>query len=333
MSPEFHIVSNGSAAGSVKQALGSRCPPLLVNQDLLSCGPLPEFTSLDRWREIREQYVRSVYLDRPPFSFSEREDDLLVNVPHCAGVEAATLWVGTVLEEQLLLAWVVRLLKLVGADPLRLRVIQFTRVPGKPEQPVSIWVLNPDQLYDHPPAEPLTEEVVEALEEAWCAVTSPEPDALLRLIAAEPGPIPHLRRALKCFLDRFPDASMGVTLSERDLLRFTEPEGPSMARVMGHVLGERVEGFDWASDHYLFTRVRRLADPSLLRPALTLSGRKVSIGRTEVALTETGRDVLAGRANFVELNGIDDWVGGVHLQSAQNRVWFHRDDTLVRWEG
>ena len=47
-------------------------------------------------------------------------------------------------------------------------------------------------------------------------------------------------------------------------------------------------------------------------------------------LTPFGQRVLDGKANFVAMNGIDDWVFGVHLQSDAGRVWFHRDGELVR---
>ena len=39
--------------------------------------------------------------------------------------------------------------------------------------------------------------------------------------------------------------------------------------------------------------------------------------------------MLAGRRNFVELNGVDDWVGGVHLDSRTGVVWFRRGEELV----
>jgi len=40
--------------------------------------------------------------------------------------------------------------------------------------------------------------------------------------------------------------------------------------------------------------------------------------------------VLAGDANAVELNGIDDWVLGVHLDSATGAVWYLKQGTLER---
>jgi hypothetical protein len=49
-----------------------------------------------------------------------------------------------------------------------------------------------------------------------------------------------------------------------------------------------------------------------------------------VHITETGRQILEGKANFAEINGIDEWVGGMHLQSKTNEVWYRKDDTLVK---
>jgi hypothetical protein len=39
-----------------------------------------------------------------------------------------------------------------------------------------------------------------------------------------------------------------------------------------------------------------------------------------VALTATGRRVLDGEADHVELNGVDRWIGGVHL-SGHDVAW------------
>jgi hypothetical protein len=49
----------------------------------------------------------------------------------------------------------------------------------------------------------------------------------------------------------------------------------------------------------------------------------------EVRLTPLGEAVLAGGQNLVELNGIDDWVAGIHLDSAAGRVWYRSGDPLA----
>jgi hypothetical protein len=37
--------------------------------------------------------------------------------------------------------------------------------------------------------------------------------------------------------------------------------------------------------------------------------------QTRFRLTETGYQVMRGKVDFVELNGIDLWLGGVHLSA------------------
>jgi hypothetical protein len=39
-----------------------------------------------------------------------------------------------------------------------------------------------------------------------------------------------------------------------------------------------------------------------------------------LAITDAGRAVLSGSADRVSLNGIDEWLGGVHLQGHAN-IW------------
>ena len=56
-----------------------------------------------------------------------------------------------------------------------------------------------------------------------------------------------------------------------------------------------------------------------------------ALGATRIAIAAAGRDVLAGRADHVRLNGIDIWRGGVHLAGSDTSPWRwdERDETLV----
>ena len=52
---------------------------------------------------------------------------------------------------------------------------------------------------------------------------------------------------------------------------------------------------------------------------------------TGVRLTGTGAQVLAGQADHIALNGIDRWIGGVHLQGHHVPWrWDDGSDTLIR---
>ena len=68
---------------------------------------------------------------------------------------------------------------------------------------------------------------------------------------------------------------------------------------------------------------RLMADLSSVRhPLLQISDTpQLSLG--EVTITEAGRNVIEGRADHIELNGIDRWLGGVHLKG---------DKAAWRWD-
>ena len=86
---------------------------------------------------------------------------------------------------------------------------------------------------------------------------------------------------------------------------------------------------DNISDVYLFGRLRQLADRYLVQPSLVMEGNLSSYGGCEVRLTPAGEAFLEGSKNFVEVNGIDEWVAGIHLDSRINQVWFRNGETLV----
>jgi hypothetical protein len=60
-----------------------------------------------------------------------------------------------------------------------------------------------------------------------------------------------------------------------------------------------------------------------------MSGDPYDMRTCEVVLTDAGESVLATRTNAVELNGIDDWILGVHLDSKRGSVWYQREGTLL----
>ena len=61
---------------------------------------------------------------------------------------------------------------------------------------------------------------------------------------------------------------------------------------------------------------------------ISITGDTRTMRGCEVKLASFGQKVLAREANNVQENGIDDWVGGVHL-STEGSVTFREGDTLV----
>jgi hypothetical protein len=289
---------------------------------------LVDIAPLDRWRDVRERFL-TMSPDRGAFSFAASERDLLTHVSRLTSAARVTLWIGTGLAEQLLLIWVVELLRHLGADLDRLRVVQFATV-GRRYEVVGAGVVNPGEFRTAPAPIPLGDDAFDEASRAWDAVTASTPDALLRFLADGDHPLPFLRRSLRALLHHYPDARTGVNAWERELLRHVREDGPRLTRVVGFTMGEDLSFPEWASDGYLCDRLRRLGDRRLARPLVVLSGDTSQMRTTEVRLTADGEAILDGRGHFVEWNGIDDHVAGVHLRSAVGQVWYQDGETLVR---
>jgi Domain of unknown function (DUF1835) len=322
-SRRVNVIQGHSAAGSLRQAIHPQPGELLVNEDVLSCGPLPPFRSTDEWIHLRRAYWDSVAEDDSEGSFN---GDLLANDGLLRELDSIVLWLGMGAAEQLLLAWVVQLLKLIESRA-QIHVIQFAHMGQRNVDAWGLGLLNPGQLKNHPSAVRLSEHALSDLERLWARVTSSDPAGLLSVLS-EPTQLPHSRASLQSLVYRYPDYRTGLGRWESELLSKVKEKGPKVTRVIGHTMGQNLDA-DLVGDFYLFSRLRRLADSDIAHPLVKMSGNPTSLRDCEVALTDVGASVLAAQANCVELNGIDDWILGVHLDSRRGAVWYQKDGTLV----
>jgi Domain of unknown function (DUF1835) len=324
---ELHVIPGSSAAGVVKQALDLPRHALVIHDDLLSCGPLFPLRSIDEWRKQREKYLRTLYPFE--FAFDSPYRDLLSCAEELRSAPRVTLWLGTGVADQLLLAWLIQLFRLLSVDPNKLQVIQFSLVPQDSYEILGIGMLNPDQLRAHPEPFFLNQAAIDTLDRAWTAVTDSSPFQLIEFLASAPGPLPFLHRSLQSLMVRFPDVESGLSLWEFEILRQVVEKGPTAVKVIGFTIIRLINHLDCVGDAYLFNRLKRLGGPSLTQPLVSLSGNLSEMRETEVIPTETGLAVLDGDANAVMLNGIDDWVGGIHLDSVAGNVWFQSEGVIV----
>ena len=320
----INVIQGYSAAGTFIQAMQPGPGELLVNDDVLSCGPLSPMQSIEAWAQVRQAYWDSIASDEEPRSFNS---DLLSNAAALRDADSIVLWLGIGAAEQLLFAWMVQYLKLIDSGA-ELQVIQFDHV-GNARWPVwGTGLLNPDRMRQHPPAETVSAQTIAELEHLWERVTSPEPSGLLDVLAGNSPHLPHGSASLKSHLWRYPRHETGLGRWESELLLRTTEKGPRAARIIGEVMGQNFDA-DLTGDAVLFSRLHNLASPHVSHPLVTLTDDINDIRKCQVALTSAGESVLAGKSNAVVLNGIDDWVLGVHLDSRSGSVWYLEDGTLV----
>ena len=121
----------------------------------------------------------------------------------------------------------------------------------------------------------------------------------------------------------YPATRDGLSLTERRVLAAVADGAPDAGTAFARA--QTRETRRYLGDTTCFARMDKMADGP--HPLLRLDppGRPAQRS-TSVRLTDSGARVLAGQADQVALNGIDRWIGGVHLRG-QHVPWRWDDGT------
>src|SRR5882672_2474546 len=128
--PGLHIILGDSAGGIFTRVFFAQ-DRLLIDQDVLSCGPTPDCTDLVAWSKRRFEYWSGVVPGLAGEHVQSRFN-LVDNAQRLRDAECINIWAATGVSEQLFIAFVVHLVKHVGADPVRLALVQFESLNGHP---------------------------------------------------------------------------------------------------------------------------------------------------------------------------------------------------------
>ena len=324
----MNILNGDNAAALFMRAFKLSSSEILVFRDVLSCGPLKEFTEIEDWVPDRENYWNAILSDNSMGSVSFYERDFFKSFEELKTSDEINLWIGCALSDQLILAFVVFLLDHLNLSLDKLSIVQFADLDDNR----GYWVrglgeLHPDLIKQHPDAFKLNDKQIAYCLNVWQAVTHKSPEKLLELLNIETTSLPILHRAIKALLFRYPKHSNGLSDWDEAILNVTKTHGPRAVMVIGHVLGVGLmkndeQDLDAVGDFYLFSRLKNLARPSLAKPLLSLNALDLPMRETEVEITELGSEVLEERQSMAKVNGINDWVGGVHLDSTSGHMWF-----------
>ena len=156
-------------------------------------------------------------------------------------------------------------------------------------------------------AAPLDAGALELAQRAWAALRAADPRGLAAIVAARSPVLRFLPEAFDRLGREYPAARDGLSLTERRLVAAVAAGAATAGEAF--VRGAARETRPFLGDAWAFAAIDRLA-----RGHLPLLHAVTPVDRgTPVSVTDAGRRVLAGEADHVALNGVDRWVGGVHL--------------------
>jgi hypothetical protein len=136
----------------------------------------------------------------------------------------------------------------------------------------------------------------------WKAICSPDVTAVPQLLETDTSALPFLAAALRRYLEEFPSPPTGLSRTERQLLRGIAD---------GH---QHFESLFRANQHQ--ETAPFMGDAAVRLRLDGLAGARAPLITAEpFALTSAGQRVLAGEVDARQLNGIDRWIGGIHLRA------------------
>lgn len=324
--PGLHLVLGDSAGGIFTRVFYAQ-DRLLIDQDVLSCGPTPPLTDLAAWNKTRLDYWHS-FVPGQAGEHVHSRFNLVDNASRLKDAERIHVWAATGVSEQLFIAFCVNLVKLVGGECERLWLVPVEKADGK--RVVGLGELDEALMRDAPEPVPMSVDVIQEYINAWEALTTPDAEMLVGFARDHPEANRWLKLAMRLMTRRFPDRRSGLTYWDHALLSRIEKRGPGASTIIGYTMAETFEFGDLVGDWYLFGRLLKLGASTNPQPLIKLSGDQMSIRNTEVELTAFGKDVLAGTASNYPANPIEDWAAGVKLSSAEGQLWFNDGGRLVR---
>lgn len=151
----------------------------------------------------------------------------------------------------------------------------------------------------------------QAARRAWAAFRSSDPR---KWVAVDVPEMPDVGPVMLRLAQELPWTRDGLSRTERTALAAVA-DGADNPLDLFRELQSREER-PFVGDHWAWLTVHRLGTgdhPLVVAPIAPAAEITEEFAMQRYELTPTGHDVLAGRGDHAELNGIDRWIGGVHL--------------------
>jgi hypothetical protein len=316
----LHILNGESTERTIKH---STVPGVFFAfREALDHGPTPAGADEQEWRRIRSAHLVESYgveINTCEQGLLSQEETLRSASQH----EEVVLWFEHDLFCQINLLYLLYWFAPERLGQTKLSLINIGEYPGR-ENFRGLGELNAEQLASlFPRRSQVTRAELELAKSAWAAYRSPDPTAIETLLNGDTSSLPFLQQAFRGHLRRFPATRNGLGQVENRCLELIDSGFEKFIDLFpGFSDAEPVYGL---GDAQLWLSLRMLS--TAREPLLTVANGNAAeqlvpegARKAKFKLTEAGRAVLKGEADFVALNSIDCWLGGVHLNS-KSGLW------------
>jgi hypothetical protein len=314
----LHIHNGNSSAETARNA---RIPgEHLAWREALACGPAPANLSDDEFLELRAQHLTGAYhVDVGACARELRRQQQALN--RFGDHEEVVLWFEHDLFCQVHLVYLLNWFAQRDLGQTKLSLICIDQFSGVDDFR-GLGQLNESQLESLlPQRREISEAQLQLGHKAWASYSSSTPELVEDLISTKTDALPFLKPAFTKHLERFPSVRNGLGRIENILLELIAGGHHDFKSLFAAFQQrEPVYGF---GDAQIFLHLTGLSKGPHL--SLTMSNPDAGMDSSQIAehsfeLTEHGTRIFNSEADFVRVNGIDLWLGGVHLQG-ETAAW------------
>jgi len=328
----FHIACGDCVADLLRRA---RIPGQVAAwDDVLYEGQVPADTVRHQWRAIRATALSDSTNGQLPFqeclhAYEEQDRKLEAS----ARQDEVVLWFDACMHDQLVLAH--HLAWFAGHEQAthRLSLICTGSFPGRPTLD-GLCELFPEEL-----ASLLgTRHEVSAAERdtavaAWTALRASTPTAIENMLSRGTAALPYLGTAMVRLLEQYPSVQDGLSRLQYECLQVVAGGEHTLAGIMAAV--SRMDQPAFFGDTGLWSCLHGMSSAPV--PAMEVRGPgplplwhpPADVSAWSVAVTSTGRRLLEGELDWVQVCGIDRWIGGVYLHGSESAWRWDRTQSRI----
>lgn len=328
----LHIVNGDSVAEKLKQ--GVVHGDILVWREIYSEGPvflnpaepsnrLIRAENLEKTLGIRcEEFIAGCASQEQRLARFKEHDEVV-------------LWFEHDLFDQTMLSFLLNWFSKQSLDGIRLNLVCIGTFPGI-DSFLGLGQLSVQQLETLVGTWRLIgQEELEIGKKAWEAYTSPDPHKIVEFLQEDTFALPFVQEAFEFHLSRFPSLYNGLGKVEQTTLALLH-NSPAYAGELFHQAGAQEHWYGMGDLQY-WRILKKMCQGSY--PLIQVEDTSLPLSchndtskfhNSCFSLTDIGRRIFAGEGDWIAMGGIDQWLGGVHLQG--HRIpwrWDGQQKTLV----
>ena len=330
----LHVFVNDNSAALHRQA--GLTGDVSVLSDPMAEGPTPAGIAGHEWRTMRAQFLASFYgrkIVQQIYEWLLTQDQLIEKfVDH----DEIVFWLDDSLGDQAIFAYLVdEALQLKIGDTAISRVC-LAAVPDLPASAQLAWLTAQQLAALFPTRQRLTRRELVLARQAWAAFRSPDPTVVERMARSDTTALPGIGEALLCRLEQFPARKNGLNRLEEEVIRQAALGATNLGALARGVQARLPRAYP--GDVYFARLLEGMAAGRV--PALMLTGPTplprlddppADLDAWSITLTAAAPQLLTGAVDWVQRNGIDRWLGGIHLHGPESPWrWDTERQRLVR---